>query len=275
LQAVEVSKSYGASRHSRIDTLRDVTIEIRTGSSVGIIGESGSGKSTLARLLLGLSAPSQGRAMFNGCDLAAIFRDRSRTIAFRRKVQFVAQDTSSSFDPLRTLRDSVRAPVLRLCGMHRRVADDRIDEILVKLSLPIALAGRYPNEVSGGQRQRFAIARAIVVEPRIIICDEAVSALDVSIQGSILHLLKDYCRKSSAGMAFVTHNLPAAGFIAEKLIVMHGGRIVEQRRTQDVFENGRHPFTVRLLDSFRRPTGRVESSANAAAGLASRALPAT
>ena len=251
LVAAEVTKSYASASGARMQALDGVTVELCSGRSVGIIGESGSGKSTLARLLLGLSSASSGHVTFNGREMQDILMSSRLKAEFRRTVQFIGQDTSSSFDPLRTLRDSVRTPLRQLCGLSRAGADSRVDEVLGKLSLPLNLADRYPRDVSGGQRQRFAIARAIVVEPRILVCDEVVSALDVSIQGSILNLLKSYCRETGAGMAFVTHSLPAAGFIADELVVMYAGRIVESGSTGQVISASRHEFTARLVQSYR------------------------
>jgi oligopeptide/dipeptide ABC transporter ATP-binding protein len=168
----------------------------------------------------------------------------------------VAQDTSSSFDPRRTLRDAVRVPVQRLCGLDSRAADERVDRTLELLGLSPALAARRPAEVSGGQRQRFALARALVVEPRLLVCDEVVSALDVSVQGSILNLLKRYCRGQQAGLAFVSHGLPAAAFIADDLAVMHRGRLVEMGDTGGILDHPGHPYTASLLQAHRgRPEG--------------------
>lgn len=250
LLAFKVSKSFRVANAGMSKALDHVTVELRSDLTLGIIGESGSGKSTLGRLLLGLAEPSDGIVTFNGHSLPEVFRSRQKTMEFRRTVQFIGQDTTSSFDPLRTLRDSVRTPLQSLCGLSRAEADDRVDEVLRRLSLKVQLADRYPQDVSGGQRQRFAIARAIVVNPRILICDEVVSALDVSIQGSILNLLKDYCRESPAGLAFITHSLPAAGFIADQLIVMNAGQIVESGSTRDIIENCTHPFTMKLVNAY-------------------------
>jgi len=249
LLACGVTKAYGALHKIQHKALEEVTVEFRSGKRVGIIGESGSGKSTLVRLMLGLSLPTEGRVSFNGRDLGKVLANRENRVAFRRSVQFIGQDTTSSFDPLRTLRDAVRAPLLSLYGLTRAAADDRIDMVLTRLALPIGLANHYPQEVSGGQRQRFAIARAIVVEPRILVCDEVVSALDVSVQGAILNLLKAHAEETGAGLAFVTHNLPAAGFIADELIVMQCGKVVESGSTEDVIRRPRHEFTARLVES--------------------------
>ena len=160
LVAAEVTKSYASASGARMQALDGVTVELCSGRSVGIIGESGSGKSTLARLLLGLSSASSGHVTFNGREMQDILMSSRLKAEFRRTVQFIGQDTSSSFDPLRTLRDSVRTPLRQLCGLSRAGADSRVDEVLGKLSLPLNLADRYPRDVSGGQRQRFAIARA-------------------------------------------------------------------------------------------------------------------
>jgi ABC-type oligopeptide transport system ATPase subunit len=251
LSATNVSKVFGGSKHKHHVAVDGVTLEIATGASIGIIGGSGSGKSTLARLLLGIMTPTAGRVTFNGEDIHTLLQDRTSRIAFRRSVQFVAQDTTSSFDPLRTLRDSVRAPLRWLFGLNPRAADERIERTLAMLSLAPDLADRYPREISGGQRQRFAIARALVVEPQFLICDEVVSALDVSVQGEILNLLKAFCRSSNAGLVFISHSLPATAFLAEDIAVMSGGKIVEIGKTRAIVSHCSHPYTARLIEACR------------------------
>ncbi len=167
LTANRVTKAFGDARNEPHKAVDDVTFAVREGETIGIIGGSGSGKSTLARLLLGIAVPSAGRVTFDGEDVLAMLQDNASRIAFRRSVQFIAQDTTSSFDPLRTLRDSVRTPLQWLRGFDRKKADAEVDRTFAMLSLQTVLADRYPREVSGGQRQRVAIARALVVKPRI------------------------------------------------------------------------------------------------------------
>jgi ABC-type oligopeptide transport system ATPase subunit len=249
LAAHKVSKYYGAPR-DRFCAVRQVSLDLKAGAMVGIVGESGSGKSTLIRLLLGLVSPTDGTVSFNGNDVSGLLRNKQTKVAFRRTVQFVPQDTASSFDPMKTLRDAVRLPAMRLLGLNRQAADKCVDTTLETLSIPPALADRYPREVSGGQRQRFAIARAVVIQPRFLVCDEAVSALDVSVQGSILNLLKDYCETTGAGVAFVSHSLPATAFIANELVVMHRGDVVERGPTQTVLERPNHPYTASLIAAY-------------------------
>jgi peptide/nickel transport system ATP-binding protein len=250
LTARGVSKYYAGPR-GRFSALQNVTLDLPAGAMVGIVGESGSGKSTLIRLLLGLIEPTEGSITFNGAHVNKLLQDKRAKAEFRRTVQFVPQDTSSSFDPLRTLRDAVRMPAMRLLGLDRRAADARVDATMATLSLPPGLAERYPREVSGGQRQRFAIARAVVVQPRFLVCDEAVSALDVSVQGSILNLIKDYCETTGAGIAFVSHSLPATAFVANELVVMNRGEIVERGPTRTVLGQPTHPYTASLLAAYR------------------------
>jgi peptide/nickel transport system ATP-binding protein len=260
-EAVEVSvegatKVFGSRRSNRLVAVDDVSLTVDTTSLLGIIGESGSGKTTLARLLVGLEPVTAGVVTFNGRPISELSKRGWRE--FRKAVQMVAQDTSSSFDPRRTLRDAVRVPVQRLCGLDLKEADERVDRTLELLNLPPALAGRRPAEVSGGQRQRFALARALVVEPRVLVCDEVVSALDVSVQGSILNLLKRYCRENRAGLAFVSHGLAATAFIADDLAVMHRGRVVERGNTSGLLEVPAHPYTASLLRAHRgRPDGHT------------------
>jgi ABC-type glutathione transport system ATPase component len=242
----------------------DISMKITSSSAVGIVGESGSGKSTLVRMMCGLLSPTTGSVSYNGTELNGVLSSRAGRRDVRSKVQYVAQDTTSSFDPRRTLRDAVRLPAMRLLGMNAKTADARVDETLASLELDPAMADRFPTEVSGGQRQRFSIARALVVEPRILLCDEVVSALDVSVQGAILNMLRQYCIDSDCGLVFVSHGLPATAFIASELVVMRNGVIVEQGTTDDVVERPQDPYTVELLDAYRGDE-QVEQLAVAAA----------
>jgi ABC-type oligopeptide transport system ATPase subunit len=243
-----VSKHYGLRRSSRVVALDDVSVTVDSATSVGIVGESGSGKSTLARILVGLEHPSLGQVSFNGSNVHLM--SPSELLDFRRTVQFVAQDTTSSFDPRRTLRDSVRLPAQKLGGLDKARADERVDETLHQLGLPLELADRKPTGVSGGQRQRFSLARAVVVRPRLLICDEVVSALDVSVQGSILNLLKAYCAEQGAGLVFVSHGLPATAFVSKRLVVMHRGRVVENNLTSRALSEPHHPYSAQLLAAY-------------------------
>jgi peptide/nickel transport system ATP-binding protein len=251
-----VAKHYGLRRSSRVIALDGVSLSVGSDATVGIVGESGSGKSTLARILVGLETPSAGRVTFNGADVHAM--SAAETLEFRRTVQFVAQDTTSSFDPRRTLRDSVRLPAQKLTGLDKAGADERVDETLHQLGLPLELADRKPSGVSGGQRQRFSLARAFVVRPRLLICDEVVSALDVSVQGSILNLLKAYCADEGAGLVFVSHGLPATAFVSKRLVVMHRGRVVEDSATSQALGEPLHPYTGQLLAAHHGRSGMSE-----------------
>lgn len=249
IQFSDVTKVFagrGGRKHTAVD---GVDLLVTSGTRLGIVGESGSGKSTVVRMMIGLETATSGTVDFRGVGIRALGNaDRKQ---FRREVQLVAQDTSSSFDPRRTLRDAIRRPCLNLLDMDTRAADRAIDKTLSALSLDPALASRKPHQVSGGQRQRFAIARALVVQPKIIVCDEAVSALDVSVQGSVLNLLKEHCERNDSGLVFVSHGLPATAFISEELIVMYQGRIVERGTTEEVLFASRHPYTRKLIDAYR------------------------
>lgn len=245
-----VSKRYGSRRteHLAVD---DVTTVFTSERTVGVVGESGSGKSTLAKLLVGFEHPSSGTIALNGEPIGHVLESRSGRADFRRAVQFIGQDTTSSFDPRQRLEDSILLPLQRLLGLDAPHAHARMTEVLDQLRLPLALAERYPLDVSGGQRQRFAIARGLAVRPRLLICDEVVSALDVSVQGAVLNLLKDYCEEAAAGLVFVSHGLPATGFVTKDLMVMYRGKVVEDGATADIFRSPQHPYTQKLLDAYR------------------------
>jgi len=251
LEIEKVTKDFGSSRsrgtHGR--ALDGVDLMLDTSTRLGIVGESGSGKSTLVRIMVGLETPTSGRVAFRGLEVRAMSAAERRD--FRRNVQLVAQDTTSSFDPSRTLRDSVRRPAQELLGVDRGTADGLVDETLALVDIAPAMVDRKPHEVSGGQRQRISIARALVVKPALIICDEVVSALDVSVQGTVLNFLKSYCESNKAGLVFVSHGLPATAFVSDEIVVMRNGVVVEHGRTNQVLNRSEHPYTTSLVEAYR------------------------
>jgi peptide/nickel transport system ATP-binding protein len=259
IEVDDVRKWFGGSRGSRHPALGGVSLFLDHNSRLGIVGESGSGKSTLARIIVGLERPSAGSVTFGGRDLSRL---RGAEMAdFRRSVQLIAQDVSSSFDARRTLRDAVRRPAQELLGLSRPDADRLVDETVALVDLPPSMADRRPHEVSGGQRQRFAIARALIVQPGLVICDEVVSALDVSVQGTVLNFIKEYCAHTQAGLVFVSHGLPATAFVAEEMVVMKDGLIVERGETDRLLSSSTHPYTAKLVDAYRGPAVRPHAQA--------------
>jgi ABC-type glutathione transport system ATPase component len=257
IEIEKVTKVFG-SRHAR-PAVDAVSLHIDGSTRLGIVGESGSGKSTLTRLMVGLEHPTAGLVMFRGQELRGMTPGDVRD--FRRAVQLIAQDTTSSFDPRRTLRDAVRRPAQELLGCDRAAADVLVDSMLDTVGIAPRMADRKPHEVSGGQRQRFSIARALVVQPQLIVCDEVVSALDVSVQGTVLNFLKRYCASSGAGLVFVSHGLPATAFISEQILVMKDGEAVELGETSKVMHFSDHPYTRSLVEAYR-----VHERAGASAG---------
>jgi ABC-type glutathione transport system ATPase component len=259
VQAVGVSRTFGHGRTAH-PALHPTDLSVGPGTSLGVVGESGSGKSTLSRLLVGLDTPTSGRVEFEGRNVAELLSTQGGRADFRRAVQFVGQDTTSTFDPLRTLRDAVLQPVLRLTEHRGATANRLVDETLERLGLDPALADRRPAQVSGGQRQRFSLARGLVVQPRVLVCDEVVSALDVSVQGRILNLVKDLCAEQGTGLVFVSHGLPATAFVARDLVVMQSGRVVERGTSEQLLSAPEHPYTQSLLAAYSRGRRVQEAS---------------
>lgn len=257
-----LTKRYGTGRNQHVAVM-PLTADFTSSSSVGIVGESGSGKSTLARMLVSLETPSEGTVRIDGRDAGELLQSKAGRLAYRRAVQFIGQDTTSSFDPRHPLMESVVRPLMILCGVGREEAMSRAGETLDSLGLSRRMAERYPSDVSGGQRQRFAIARSLAVRPRVLICDEVVSALDVSIQGMILNELKEYCERAGAGLIFVSHGLPATAFVADELMVMYRGEVIERGRTDDVVENPQAEYTRLLLDAHRGGAAGVSEDGEA------------
>lgn len=235
-----------------VDILRGISLELAVGQSVGIVGESGSGKTSLGRCIVRLYPPTSGSIRFNGTDITAISEAALRPI--RKDLQMIFQDPQSSLNPRRTVGQIVAQPVLALdVETDRRVARKRADAALDRAGLGHAFASRYPHELSGGQRQRVGIARAIVTEPKLIVADEIVSGLDVSTQAQILALLNELKREMGLSLVFISHDLSVVRVLADRVMVMLGGRVVEEGAASAVFDNPRHAYTRELIDAVPLP----------------------
>ena len=230
--------------------LADVSLSLERGESVGVVGESGSGKSTFARCLSLLERPDAGRVLLDGTDLTSLSAGPLRRA--RRRIQVVFQDPYASLNPRLTVGSTLRE-VLRV---HRLLPHDqiarRVDGLLDQVGLPVRAVDRYPSDFSGGQRQRICIARALAADPDVLIADEPVSALDVSIQAQILNLLADLRAQLGLTMIFISHDLYVVRYIAPRIAVMFGGRIVEMLPPGIPLESARHPYTQALLASRSR-----------------------
>jgi peptide/nickel transport system ATP-binding protein len=224
--------------------LDGVSLHIAAGECVGLVGESGSGKSTLARTLLGLEAPTRGQVRLLGRDLYALPAGELRRA--RRHIQMVFQDPYGSLDPRHKVGRIVAEP-LHLLRIGRAERDERVAQALLDVGLAAADATRYPHEFSGGQRQRIAIARALITGPDLVVADEPVSALDVSVQAQVLKLLLDLKRRRGLALLFISHDLAVVAHIADRVAVLCEGRIVEEGATAEVLRQPRHPYTRGLL----------------------------
>lgn len=231
-------------RRRVVDAARDVSLRLHAGETLGIVGESGSGKSTVARCIAQLIEPTQGQVTLQGLESTASNRDRRS--AFRRSVQVVFQDPNRSLNPRRTVGQSIVEGPINF-GVTQEKAWQRAEELMALVRMRPDALHRYPSEFSGGQRQRLCIARALACEPKVLIADEAVSALDVSVQDQILKLLEDIQKRLAIGILFITHDLRVASQICDRLVVMHQGRIVEQGSARDVLLQPQQDYTRSLL----------------------------
>jgi peptide/nickel transport system ATP-binding protein len=263
----------GTVRRSHVQAVEDVSFELKPGTITALVGESGSGKSTVARLLARLYEPTSGSIVLDGTEVAAL-RSRKDVLRYRSKVQMIFQDPFGSLNPVKTIRHHIERPL----RIHKVVPSDRVEErvheLLAEVGLvpPEQIAAKYPHELSGGQRQRVAIARALAVEPKVVLADEPTSMLDVSIRIGILNLMLDLKEQQQIGFLYVTHDLASARYIADEILVMYAGQIVEQGPIEDVLGEPLHPYTRLLLSAVPDPdawlkAARIEPGAHGAAAV--------
>jgi oligopeptide/dipeptide ABC transporter ATP-binding protein len=258
VEAAELSKHFvlggGGFLNRNVGVLRavdGVSLRIMPGETLGLVGESGCGKSTLGRLLIRLIEPTDGQVLFDGADITGLPAKPMREK--RRAMQIVFQDPYGALNPRMTVEDIVMEPMLIHGAKNDTASRKRVAEILEKVGLPARAATRFPHEFSGGQRQRVGIARALVLNPRFIVCDEAVSALDVSVQAQIVNLLQDLQREFGLTYLFIAHDLSVVRHISDRVAVMYLGRVVEVAEKAAIYGRPLHPYTQALIAAVPAP----------------------
>ena len=253
LQVNELTRSYDLPRSSlfgpreQVHALRGVSLTLQAGESLGVVGESGSGKSTLARLVMALDRPTSGSVQLLGRDLHQMSPEDLR--AARRDFQMVFQDPYGSLDPRQSVERIVTEPMAALERASKAEMKERAAEVLAQVGLRSTDVDKFPHEFSGGQRQRIAIARALMTKPRLIIADEPVSALDVSVQAQVLNLMQDLQQQSGLSYLLISHDLAVVSHLCDEVVVMHQGQIVERGTPAELFTHAQHPYTQTLVQA--------------------------
>lgn len=242
---------------SQVHAVDDVSFTIHAGETLGLVGESGCGKSTIGRQLAGLEKPTSGKVFYQGQELSKLSGKEMRSI--RTQIQMVFQDNYSALNPRKTIFNILSEPMLYHKLVTRATAEKRVDQLLDMVGLPKSAKARYPHEFSGGQRQRIGIARALSLEPKLIICDEPVSALDVSVQAQILNLFRDLQKELDLSYLFIGHGLAAVNYVSDRIAVMYLGQIMEIAPAKELFERPLHPYTKALCEAIPQPNPHLRS----------------
>ncbi|QNP48027.1 ATP-binding cassette domain-containing protein [Diaphorobacter aerolatus] len=272
LQVDELTRSYDLPRaklfgpRDQVHALRGVSFALQAGKSLGVVGESGSGKSTLARLVMALDTPTSGSVRLQGRDLHRLAPAELR--AARRDFQMVFQDPYGSLDPRQSVERIITEPLAALERSSRSEMKARAADVLAQVGLRGTDAEKFPHEFSGGQRQRIAIARALITRPRLIVADEPVSALDVSVQAQVLNLMQDLQQQSGLSYLLISHDLAVVSHLCDEVVVMHQGRIVERGTPSELFTNAQHPYTQSLIAAVPRIAPGMARARRAARGSA-------
>jgi oligopeptide transport system ATP-binding protein len=257
LRVDNVRKHFLAGVGATVKAVDGVSFDIQPGETVGLVGESGCGKSTLGRLITQLLPATSGSIMFDGVDLTKLRGEKLRQQ--RKYLQMIFQDPFSSLDPRMTIGDIIAEPLVNFGLIRRNEKDKRVQDLLRVVGLNPYFNNRYPHEFSGGQRQRIGVARALALNPKLIVCDEPISALDVSIQAQIINLLEDLQKEFQLTYLFIAHDLSVVRHISDRVMVMYLGKIVEVAPSVDIYRSQAHPYTRALLSAIPVPDPRVES----------------
>ena len=250
-------KKYFKTARGTLHAVDDVSFTIEKGKTLGIVGESGCGKSTTGRAILRLLEPTDGQVIFNGQDITALSSSKMRQM--RRDMQIIFQDPFSSLDPKKTVSQTIAEPIIENKILKdKKAIDARVRELMATVGLAERLVNAYPHELDGGRRQRIGIARALAMEPKFIVCDEPVSALDVSIQAQILNLLQELKEQMGLTFIFITHDLSVVNHFADEIAVMYLGQLIEKAPTEELFAHPVHPYTRALLSAIPIPEVGIE-----------------
>ena len=250
-------KKYFKTARGTLHAVDDVSFTIEKGKTLGIVGESGCGKSTTGRAILRLLEPTDGQVIFNGQNITALSSSKMRQM--RRDMQIIFQDPFSSLDPKKTVSQTIAEPIIENKILKdKKAIDSRVRELMATVGLAERLVNAYPHELDGGRRQRIGIARALAMEPKFIVCDEPVSALDVSIQAQILNLLQELKEQMGLTFIFITHDLSVVNHFADEIAVMYLGQLIEKAPTEELFDHPVHPYTRALLSAIPIPEVGIE-----------------
>ena len=272
LEVEDLSVVFRRSRRTTpVHAVDGVSLSVAPGETVGLVGESGSGKTTLGQAVLGLVHPASGAIRFDGQDITTADQRTRRQLS--RELQVIFQNPYGSLSPTRTIGQTLVEPLLAHDRIDRQQARDRALQMLTRVGLPEDALGRYPSEFSGGQRQRIAIARALMLSPRLVICDEPVSALDLSVQAQVLNLLSHLQREFSLSYLFVAHNLAVVRHMSHRIVVLYRGRIMETGPADRVYEAPAHPYTRFLLDAIPLADPDAQAARRSGRGSAAAAPP--
>ena len=260
LVEVKHLKQYFGTKKNVVKAIDDISFDIVEGETFGLVGESGSGKSTTGRALLRLYQPTDGEILFEGKDIATLTKGKE-LLEFRKEAQMIFQDPYASLDSRMKVRDIIAEGIdIHHLAATKEERNKMVDELLEIVGLNREHANRYPHEFSGGQRQRIGIARALALNPKFIVCDEAISALDVSIQAQIVNLLKKLQKEKGLTYIFIAHDLSMVKYISDRIAVMYRGRIVEMGSAECVYTNPQHAYTKSLLSAIPLPDPREEKN---------------
>ena len=260
LVEVKHLKQYFGTKNNLVKAIDDISFDIVEGETFGLVGESGSGKSTTGRALLRLYQPTDGEILFEGKDIATLTKGKE-LLEFRKEAQMIFQDPYASLDSRMKVRDIIAEGIdIHHLASTKEERNQMVDELLETVGLNREHANRYPHEFSGGQRQRIGIARALALNPKFIVCDEAISALDVSIQAQIVNLLKKLQKEKGLTYLFIAHDLSMVKYISDRIAVMYRGRIVEMGSAECVYTNPQHAYTKSLLSAIPLPDPREEKN---------------